>query len=139
MFKQIEEHKENAKREQKLEEIQKKPRRYAKSTDEVCEPIANIPATQSGIDECINTTGSSTFTIEGEVFAIESRKLAKATLYQIAIYDGTDSIMIKKFAKTDVDKELYDSIKKDDIFRVTGLASYDMYAREVTITSNKFK
>ena len=66
MFKQIEEHKENAKREQKLEEIQKRPRRYAKSTDEVCEPIANIPATQSGIDECINTTGSSTFTIEGE-------------------------------------------------------------------------
>ena len=139
MFKQIEEHKENAKREQKLEEIQKKPRRYAKSSDEVCEPIANIPATQSGIDECINTTGSSTFTIEGEVFAIESRKLAKATLYQIAIYDGTDSIMIKKFAKTDVDKELYDSIKKDDIIRVTGLASYDMYAREVTITANKFK
>lgn len=139
MLKQIEEHKEVFERDQKLEDIQKKPKRYASTVDDVCEPIANIPATQSGIDECINTTGSSTFTVQGEVFAIESRKLAKATLYQIAIYDGTDSITVKKFARSDVDKELYDSIRKDDIIRVSGMASYDMYAREVTINANKFK
>ena len=140
MYQQIEEHKEVAAKQQKLEEIQKKPKKYAQSSsDEICEPIKNIPSTQSGIDECINTTGSANFTISGEVFAIESRKLAKATLYQISIYDGTDSIMVKKFARTDVDKELYDSIKKKDVIKVSGAASYDMYAREVILNANKFK
>ena len=69
----------------------------------------------------------------GQLGRAINREYEGSTEYEIYNTDVADLDI------TDVDKELYDSIKKDDIIRVTGLASYDMYAREVTITANKFK
>ena len=44
------------------------------------EPIKNIPSTQTGLDEHLNQMGSLSFTIEGHIFNIEYKRLAKAEI-----------------------------------------------------------
>lgn len=129
--------KEELERKEEIDNINKKPKKFIKTVETPVEPIKNIPATQSGIDECINTTGSTEFTIAGTIFNVEHRTLPKCELYEISITDKTDSIMVKKFIRTENDKELFAKLKCNDVIKVSGKASYDTYAREVTLMANK--
>lgn len=140
IIKNINEAEESREKEKKLEEISKKAKkRIPVYKDEIVEKIVNIPSTQSGIDECINTIGSNCFTIEGEIFNIESKKLPKSEIIQLSITDGTDSIKAKKFIKYDTDKELFSSLKIGDIVRITGNANFDLYARDVLLTISRIR
>lgn len=137
MIKNIEEAKEVSLKKKAIEESQKKSKYVKPTTMSAVEPIKNIPNTQLGLDECINTTGSLSFTIEGHIFDITHTKFPKSELYQIAITDGTDSISVKRFVKSEAEKETYEALKINDIIRVTGTAVSDTYAREVVLNANK--
>ena len=138
MVKTIEEAKEVTEKKQQIEELSKKSKKYIKpSTEAAVEPIKNIPSTQSGLDECINTTGSVSFTVQGEIFAIESRKLPKSELYQVSICDETDSILVKKFVVSESDKATFEALKTGDVIRVSGVAEYDNFAHEVVLKASR--
>ena len=126
-------------KQEKLEKAAKNKKYIKANTEEAVSPISSIPATQSGIDELINTVGDTSFTVNGEIFDISSRTLAKSDLYEISITDGTDSIIVKKFVKTEGDKEQFKALKKGDIIRVTGIAEYDNFAREVLLRCVKMR
>ena len=137
MLKNIEEAKEVSQKKKIIEEGQKKAKYVKPITAEAVEPIKNIPNTQLGLDECINTTGSLSFTVEGYIFNISYTKFPKSELYQFSITDGTDSIAVKRFVKSEAEKETFAALKVNDIIRVTGTAVSDMYAKEVVLNANK--
>ena len=138
MLKDIEQTKEVNEKKKQIEEIQKKGSKYVKPAIEAAiEPIKNIPSTQSGLDECLNKMGSLSFTIQGHIFNITNNKLPKSELYQISITDGTDSILVKKFVKSEADKATFAALKVNDIICVTGTAVYDNFAREIVLNAVK--
>ena len=140
MQKNINDQKEVKEKQEMLEKVVKNRKNIVKANnDESIEPISKIPSTQTGIDEYINNTGSASFTIQGEIFDISSRKLPKSELYQVAITDGTDSILVKKFVTTEGDKEVFSALKTGDVIRVTGIAENDTFAREVVLKVVKLK
>ena len=134
MKKNLETEKEVSEKKKQIEESQKKTNRYVKpNTESAVEPIKNIPSTQVELDECLNRMGSLSFTVQGHIFNIKSNKLAKAELFEISLYDGTDSILLKKFVRGDAEKETYSALKVNDVIRVTGTAKNDTYAREIVL------
>ena len=138
MIKTIEQEKEVTEKKKFIAETVKKGKKYVQPiTEEAIEPIKNIPSTQAGLDEVLNKSGSLSFTVQGHIFNIKSTKLPKSELYEISITDGTDSILIKKFVKSDSEKEAYKAFKVNDIIRVTGTAVNDTYAREVVLNVSK--
>ena len=138
MLKNIELNKEVEEKKKQIAEAQKKSRYVKPNNEASVEPIANIPTTQTGLDEYLNRTGSLSFTIQGYIFDIECSRLPKSELYQISITDGTDSILVKKFVKSEADKVAYSALKKNDVIRITGQATNDTYAREVVLQASKF-
>ena len=138
MLKNIEQNKEVEEKKKQIAEAQKKSRYVRANTNEDVEPIANIPSTQTGLDEYLNTNGSLSFTISGHIFNIEYQRLPKSELYSLSVTDGTDSIMIKKFVKSEADKATYSALKVGDVIRVTGNAVNDLYAHEVVLNASKF-
>ena len=137
MLKTIETEREVSEKKKQIDEAQKKSKYVRPNNQASVEPIKNIPSTQLGLDEVLNTRGSLSFTVEGHIFKIESSKKAKSELYEIAITDGTDSILIKKFVMSEADKATYSALKKNDIIRVTGNAINDTYAKEVVLNVSK--
>lgn len=134
MLRAIETEKEVSQKKKQIAEGQKKGSRHVKPiTEAAIEPIKNIPSTLVELDECLNRVGSLSFTIQGHIFNIKSTKLAKAELYEISLYDGTDSILLKKFVRGDSEKETYAALKINDVIRVTGVAKNDTYAREIVL------
>ena len=138
MIKDIEQNKEVEEKKKQIAEAQKKSKYVKPNTEAAVEPIVNIPTTQTGLDEFLNTNGSLSFTIQGHIFNIEVSRLPKSELYQLSLTDGTDSILVKKFVKTEADKAAYSALKKGDVIRVTGTATNDTYAREVVLQATKF-
>jgi len=112
----------------------------ARQTVQGVDPISKIPSTPSGIDEYINVNGPANFNVEGEVFFVEGRRLNKPDtfLYQISITDGTDSITLKTFCN-ESQKQAYDELKNGDRIQAYGIAQYDTYSKEVTMTIRSFK
>ena len=137
MRKNIEEAKEVSDKKKQIADAQKKSNYVKPATEAAVEPIKNIPSTQTGLDECINTTGSLSFTIQGHIFNITCNKLPKSELYQLSITDGTDSILVKKFVKSEAEKATYAALKVNDIVRITGTAVNDNFAHEVVLNVNK--
>ena len=137
MIKDIEINKEVEEKRKQIAEAQKKSKYVRPNNEASVEPIKNIPSTQTGLDEHLNQMGSLSFTIEGHIFNIEYKRLAKAEMYMISITDGTDSILLKKFVRGDAEKASYAALKNNDIIRVTGEASNDNFSHEVVLMVNK--
>ena len=135
--KNIEIAKEVSEKKKQVEEGQKKSKYVRPNNESSVEPIKNIPSTQTGLDEHLNQMGSLSFTIEGHIFNIEYKRLAKAEMYMLSITDGTDSILLKKFVRNDAEKASYAALKNNDIIRVTGEASNDNFSHEVVLMVNK--
>ena len=54
-------------KQERLEQAAKNRKYIKANTEEAVSPIKDIPATQSGIDELINTVGDTSFTVDGEI------------------------------------------------------------------------
>ena len=101
--------------------------------------IKNIPSTYEGIYEYQNINGTTTFLIKGYIFDMEIKSFTKtkSLLATLKITDETDSIVVKKFLKTDKEKELYEKdIKVGSELIIVGRAEYDTFAKAVVIMAN---
>lgn len=124
------------------QEIKNVKKHYGSDMPTTKTSIKNIPTTHMGILEYQNENGLPNFMIEGYVFAIEIKGFSKtkSSLATIKISDDTDSIVVKKWLRTDKEKELYDTeIKKGTMLRITGKAEFDSFLKTVLITASSIE
>ena len=94
--------------------------------------IAKIPSSQQDVIEYKNTVGPLNFVIKGEVFEKNVVRVKNDHYWvNFSIYDGTDSILIKKYCSEE-EKDLLDKIKEGDTVMCSGSADYDIFAKDVT-------
>lgn len=71
---------------------------------------------------------------EGEIFQEEKTVTKNDRMIQtMAIYDGTDSMMMKRFEGRGITREVLSSYKEGDRVRVYGSVQYDNFARDLVI------
>ncbi len=76
--------------------------------------------------------------IEGKVFAFDERLLKNgSTLFTFGVYDGTDSIMVKLFAKEGREEEPREVLSGNPTVLVYGEAVYDKFDGEVVMRGIK--
>jgi DNA polymerase III alpha chain len=112
----------------------KKPEngKYAKGKDSEYKrvKIADIPSTKEGLDSFFEDK----IEVLGTIFQIENRKTGTSYLYEIYIYDGTDSIEIKEFVKPSK-IEKFASLNIGDKIIVRGYPKYDEFSGEVVVSA----
>ena len=104
--------------------------------------IKDIPLTYEGLVDYQNTVGPLEFLIEGYIFKSEIKEFAnkstgkKNNLFVMAITDETDSIIVKKWLRTEKEIEAYNNeMVANANVTVTGTASFDSYERAVVINA----
>ena len=78
--------------------------------------------------------------IVGEIIDKEIREIREdLSLASYAVYDGTSSIMVKKFLKKaeieDVEKRIKEHMSQNGLFKIYGKPGFDTFAKEITITA----
>ena len=120
-------------------EIYNQKKSYHREPPKSQTSIKNIPSTHEGMMQYTNENGIGDVLIIGYVFGIEIKEFArtKSSLATIKVTDETDSIVVKKWLRTDKEKELYESdIKNGTELKIIGKAEYDSYAKAVVITAS---
>ena len=114
-----------------------KQKTYYQRVEEVS-PIHDIPSDTEGLAAHMSEFGQNKFMVEGWVFKIDFTETRnKKTIAQLSITDGDDSIVVKKWLSSDVDKEMYKKdIKNNTSVRVTGRAEWDTYVKQVVIMAS---
>ncbi len=83
------------------------------------------------------TVDSGKVCLVGNVSNIDSRELRNGKiLVMFNIYDGTSSITIKAFCKSDEVKSVISALKDAKRVKVGGTAQYDQFAKELGILAN---
>lgn len=101
--------------------------------------ISSIPSTNNDLIIYQHEQGYPTFLINAYVFGIEIKSFpkTKSSLATIKVTDDTDSIIVKKWLRTDKEKELYETeIKVNTELRIIGTAEYDAFAKDVVLTAS---
>lgn len=104
--------------------------------------IKEIPATQYGLNMYENESGSPVFLINAYVFGKEIKTFAKtkSILVTLKVTDETDSIIVKKWLRTDAEKELYENdIKNNTELRIIGKAVYDNFSKDVLLEAQNIE
>ena len=78
--------------------------------------------------------------IVGEIIDKEIREIREdLSLASYAVYDGTSTIMVKKFLKKaeieDVKKRIKEHMSQNGLFKIYGKPGFDTFAKEITITA----
>ena len=78
--------------------------------------------------------------IVGEIIDKEIREIREdLSLASYAVYDGTSTIMVKKFLKKaeieDVEKRIKEHMSQNGLFKIYGKPGFDTFAKEITITA----
>ncbi|MDE7161720.1 MAG: PolC-type DNA polymerase III, partial [Anaeroplasmataceae bacterium] len=100
--------------------------------------IQDIPNSLNDISIYQNTKGPCIFTIDAYIFGIEIRSFpkTKSSLATIKVTDESDSILVKKWLRTDTEKELFErDMVVDSRLKITGKAEYDSYAKQVVLNA----
>lgn len=128
-----------AKQEEKKEEKEKvyKPKKVSAPINGPVTNICDIPTTDFEITKYVQTHGSAQFVISGDIIKCEIKEIKKdLKLFEGIVNDGTDSIMVKSFINAN-NKEygnfIEENCKVGYKIRAYGTASYDKFARDVTI------
>ena len=75
-------------------------------------------------------------TIRGKIYKMEDRALRNEKhLFSFAVTDDTDSIMCKVFTFEDQKDEFSKAVHEGDYVRIKGVAKYDTFSHEITISS----
>lgn len=104
--------------------------------------IKDIPASLNDLTKYQNESGFPTFLINAYVFDIEIKTFpkTKSTLATIKVTDDTDSIVVKKWLRSDKEKDLYESeIKPNVELRIIGNAEYDSFAKDVVLMATSIE
>lgn len=103
--------------------------------------ISDLPTNSIGIDEFRQINGTNKVFISGKVVKcstriIKSKDGREFNLFEGAVYDGTDTILIKSFYRKDNASLFEKEIKKDLRVQISGNLQWDDYARDVVIMCN---
>ena len=142
MMKELERQQQEAHQAQKFNETMKEAKNnYKRFMPETVSAIKTIPSTYDGLQRYINENGSDTFMLEGYIFDVESKTTkSKSERWSIKMTDETDSIMVCKWLRSDVEKQAYASdIKPGMDVKVVGKAVYDTYAGDVIIEASQIQ
>ncbi len=129
---------------QKINEQIKNEKKYNRGTfmPTTLSYIKDIPSTQSEIYNYENTNGIPIFLLNAYIFGIEIKNFSKtkSSLATIKVTDDTDSIVVKKWIRTDTEKELYErDMVVGSNLRIIGKAEYDTYSKQVVITASSIE
>ncbi|MDE7095445.1 MAG: PHP domain-containing protein, partial [Anaeroplasmataceae bacterium] len=120
------------------EQIQKEKKYTRPQAPTEISLIEDIPNTLNEITIYQNTNGPCIFTIDAYIFGIEIKTFAKtkSSLATIKVTDESDSILVKKWLRTDTEKDLYErDMKEGSRLKITGKAEYDSFAKQVVINA----
>ncbi len=135
----LEQQKKEAEAVQKINEQIQKEKKYVKTQKPTeLSLIQDIPNTQNDISVYQNVNGPAVFVIDAYIFGIEVRSFpkTKSSLATIKVTDETDSILVKKWLRTDSEKELYErDMVVGSRLKITGKAEYDTFAKQVVLTA----
>ncbi|MDE7263291.1 MAG: PolC-type DNA polymerase III [Anaeroplasmataceae bacterium] len=124
------------------EQIQKEKKYVRTQAPSEISLIKDIPNTQYDISVYQNTHGLCNFTIDAYIFGIEIRSFAKtkSSLATIKVTDESDSILVKKWLRTDTEKELYEKdMKEGSRLKISGKAEFDSFAKQVVINATSIE
>ena len=144
MQKEIEEtlsqQKKEAEAVQKINEQMQKEKKYTKiSKPTDISFIKDIPNSQNEISIYQNTNGPAIFVIDAYIFNIDIKSFAKSksSLATMKVTDETDSIIVKKWLRTDTEKELYErDMVENSRLKITGKAEFDSFAKQVVLNAS---
>lgn len=98
--------------------------------------IKDIPSTNDEIFEYENNNGEARFKIKGEIFFSEVMDRGNKKLLTLKIYDGTDSIMVKKWVNKE-DEKIVKELSNGVIVECSGKVVNDTYVRTVLMMADK--
>ena len=104
--------------------------------------IKDIPVSQNDLMIYQNEKGFPTFLIHCYVFDMEVKTFPrnKSVLVTLKVTDDTDSITVKKWIRSEKEKELFETeIKPGVELRIIGNAEYDTFARDVVLTASSIE
>ncbi len=99
---------------------------------------ANIKEETVSIEEL--TVNSGKVSIEGEVIFIDTKEIKKEKMEKMIIlfnvYDGTSTITCKSFVDMEKAPKVLARLKEAPRVKVAGVAQFDAYSKEVTVSAN---
>lgn len=104
--------------------------------------IKDIPSTLNNLTIYQNESGYPTFLIDAYVFDVEIKSFpkTKSLLATIKVTDDSDSIVVKKWLRSDKEKELYETEIKNGVqLRIIGTAEYDTFSKDVVLTASSIE
>lgn len=128
---------------QKFNEKLKTEKKYTRGPGPtVLSYIKDIPNSLNEISVYENTKGEPVFLLNAYIFGIDIRSFAKtkSSLATIKVTDETDSIIVKKWLRTDTEKDLYEKeMVAGTNLRIIGRAEFDSYSKQVVITASSIE
>ena len=99
--------------------------------------IKSLPVTEIELDAFKMENGLENVTVKGELVNKDFIQTRNEKFWaNLTIYDGTDSIVLKKYVDRD-EKELYEKFNNGDILLANGPIEYDTFAKEVVVRMRK--
>ena len=124
------------------ENMQNERKKKGSVNPEVLSYIKDIPSSQNEISMYENTKGIPIFLINAYIFGIEIRSFTKtkSSLATIKVTDETDSIIVKKWLRTETEKELFErDMVVGSNLRIIGKAEFDSYSKQVVLTASSIQ
>ncbi len=125
------------------EKMKAEKKNYRKSAPTNLTYIKDIPSTESALSEYTYTQGETVFLINAYIFGIEIKTFNKTRVSNLAIIkvtDDTDSIIVKKWLRSDEEKEIYErEMVVGANLRIIGKADYDSFAKQVVINASSIE
>ena len=103
--------------------------------DEPISKISDIPFNQESLLTYNQNVGLPLFKIQGEIFKISVDRKKNSYLVKAYLYDGTDSILVNKWVRSDEDADKISKWGIGDIISASGRAEYSQYEREVVLNA----
>ncbi|MBQ9900309.1 MAG: PolC-type DNA polymerase III [Acholeplasmatales bacterium] len=139
LMKELERQQQEAYQAQKFNNMIKESKNnYKKYIPDTVTPIKMIPQSHEDLQMYINENGVDTFLFEGYVFDKEIKVTkSKSERCVLKVTDESDSIMVCKWLRNDVEKEAFKAEMKVGVdIKVTGKAVYDSYSKQVIIEAS---
>ncbi len=88
------------------------------------------------IEICSLKSNDKNVLVSGKIFAIEEKEYNNKLIMSYYITDYNDSISVKGFESSRLNRELLKSFKKGDWVKIKGSVSYDNYEKEDVLTAS---
>ncbi len=120
------------------QEAKKLKKNYKKQRPMNLTLIRDIPSDETGLQLFQEENGIEAIMVEGYIFDAEIKKTkGKSSLVTLKITDDDDSIIVKKWVRSDEEEKLYkQNMKPDTKVRVIGKITFDTFSKQILIDSS---